>query len=335
MQDIIPIFFTFNKYYVVAAEVAIYSLLVHASRTYKYKLYILHTDIPYKSIQALKHITQKFPNAIIEFINTSSYDNQQEIPKGKAHFSKEIYYKLIAADLFPQYDRIICSDVDVVFTGDISPSFFMHKNESFCFAGVGQILESGRMKTYEGKFTIEEQNILKKEIAGGYMLMNLKTIRELGMQEKLTAFYKTNYPRLCLPEQDTIILCCHRFIRYLPLEYLVCNSYYHIHNKKTINFYKDNDGFPKNDQQALDIFTQALKCPIQLHYVGESKPWNGFNVPKQRIWFQYLWQSGATQDYLRMLPIFWIRRLRKYSIKRFYKRILKKIIYSKTNNNEQ
>ena len=40
----IPVFFTFDKNYVVAAEVAIYSMLKHASPAYEYKLYVLHTD---------------------------------------------------------------------------------------------------------------------------------------------------------------------------------------------------------------------------------------------------------------------------------------------------
>lgn len=328
MKEIIPIFFTFDRYYVVAAEVAIYSLLVHASTAYQYKLYVLHTDIPQASIRALQQLTGKFANASIEFINTASFDDEKAILKRKAHFSKEIYYKLIAAELFPQYDRIICSDVDVVFTGDVSPSYFMYPDETFCFAGVGQILESGRMKSYVGNFTSEEQEILKKEIAAGYMLMNLKVIRETGMQEKLTSFYKANYARLCLPEQDTIILCCRDLIRYLPLAYVVCNSYYPALKSKP-RFYKENDGFPKDEQQAMAVFTQALQTPIQLHYVGESKPWNGFNVPKQHIWFQYLRQSGATKEYIKMMPVFWIRRLRKYNISRFCKKISRKLSLSK------
>lgn len=319
-METVPIFFTFDKYYTVAAQVAIYSLLVHASQAFRYELYVLHSGLPTSSQKALIRITSKFRNADIHFIDTSAFDDNQDIQKGKSHFSKEIYYKLIAAELFPQYDRIICSDVDVVFMDDISPSYFMYPDEDFCFAGVGQITESGRMNTYKGKFSTEEQEILKKEIAAGYLLMNLKTIRETGMQERMTHFYKANYHRLCLPEQDTMILCCWPQIRYLPMEYVVCNSYY-LHTPQSTRFYTDNDGFPTGREQALEVFTKALAHPIQLHYVGERKPWNAINVPRQRVWFYYLRQSGCSLNFLKYLPVFWFRRLRKYNIKRFCRKM--------------
>ena len=41
----IPIFFTFDRYYVVPACVAIYSLLKNASKEYFYQLFVLHTDL--------------------------------------------------------------------------------------------------------------------------------------------------------------------------------------------------------------------------------------------------------------------------------------------------
>ena len=184
----IPVFFTFDRNYVVAAEVAIYSMLKYASPKYEYRLYVLHTDIPEHLQKEIIRLVGKFRNASLEFIDTSSFDDDKNILRSKAHFSKEIYYKLIAAEIFPQYDRIICTDVDVVFTGDISESYFMHQDKFFYFAGIGQILESDRIKNYKDKFTTEEIEILKKEIAAGYLLMNLKTIREHSMQKKLTDY---------------------------------------------------------------------------------------------------------------------------------------------------
>ena len=320
-MDIIPIFFTFNNYYAVPAEVAFHSLLKHASRAYSYRLYVLHTDVTDSAMRNIEKVVGRFPHASVEFIDTSAFDSE-EIRQAKGHFSKEIYYKLIAAEIFPQYDRIICSDVDVVFMDDISPSFFMFPDENFYFAGVGQVLESNRMKNYQGKFNAAETEVLKKEIAAGYLLMNLKAIRENDMQRRLTNFYRKNYPRLCLPEQDTIILCCWPDIRYLPLEYVVCNSYYKMYAQGAA-FYKDNDGFPKDKEQARKVFTHALEHPVQLHYVGEKKPWNSWGVMKQRIWFEYLNESGFVSHFMQMLPIFALRRLRKYSLKRFLKKQMK------------
>jgi lipopolysaccharide biosynthesis glycosyltransferase len=320
----IPVFFTFDRYYVVAAGVAIYSLLKHASPNYDYKLYILHRDIPPSARKKLLSIVNRFSNAVLEFIDTSSFDRHKDIPTGKAHFSKEIYYKLIAAELFPQYDYIICSDVDVVFRGDISPSYSVFKDDFFYFAGVGQIVENGRMDAYKEQFTKEEQEVLKKEIAAGYLLINLKTIRENQLQERLTQFYIDNYYRLYLPEQDCIVLCCWPHIKHLPMEYVVCNSYYRL-KPDTIAFYTDNDSMPLQRTEALAIFTHALTHPVQLHYVGANKPWNSFFVPKQSIWFAMLYESECVALFLKSIPTFILKRMRRYSLKRFLSKMRNRI----------
>lgn len=320
----IPVFFTFDKNYVVAAEVAIYSMLKHASSQHQYKLYVLHTDIPFSSQGKLFKLVDKFDNATLEFIDASIFDDDENILQSKSHFSKEIYYKLIAAEIFPQYDRIICSDVDVAFTGDISESYFMHPDKFFYFAGVGQILESNRMKNYGTDFTSEELEILKKEIAAGYLLMNLKAIRDNFMQKKLTDYYKANYHRLRLPEQDCMILCCWPDIAYLPMKFVVCNNYYQT-DINTVSFYQENDGFPKEREQACRAFKEALNNPVQLHYVGGNKPWNSFFVPKQGVWLSLLRESGCTTDFLKALPGFMQKRLNRYSLKRFYAKACKRI----------
>lgn len=324
----IPVFFTFDRNYVVAAEVAIYSLLKYASPAYEYKLYVLHTDIPASLQKEMAKLAGRFKNTSLEFINTSLFNDDRNILTSKSHFSKEIYYKLIAAEIFPQYDRIICSDVDVVFLHDISESYFMHADKFFYFAGVGQILESDRMKSYKDKFNEEEINLLKKEIAAGYLLMNLKAIREHSMQKRLTDYYKANYHRLCLPEQDCIILCCWPAIEYLPMKFCVCNSYYK-ENPDTAAFYRENDGWPTTRQEASLLFREALENPVQLHYVGACKPWNSLSVTKQGIWFSLLRESGCTARFLKHLPRFIGQRLKKYKLKRFLSKVSKRLLSSK------
>lgn len=320
----IPIFFTFDKYYVVAAEVAIYSMLKHASTQYEYRLYVLHTNIPVSAQKDLTALANRFKNASLEFIDTSSFDVEKSILQSKAHFSKEIYYKLIAAEIFPEYDRIICSDVDVVFLDDISESYFLYENEFFYFAGVGQILESNRMETYKNKFSDKECDILEKEIAAGYLLMNLKAIREKHMQQKLTEFYKANYHRLCLPEQDCICLCCWPYTKYLPMKYVVCNYYYKV-TKNNISFFSGCEEFQGNKEQAVSRFMATLENPVQLHYVGHRKPWNSFFVPKQKIWLLHLFESGCVFKFIKAFPILYLRKFRRYNIKRFCHKIMRHI----------
>ena len=64
------------------------------------------------------------------------------------------------------------------------------------------------MPYYRKDFSTTEMEILEHEIAAGFLLINLKELRNDHKQEEIINFYVNNYPRLRLPEQDCIILTC-------------------------------------------------------------------------------------------------------------------------------
>lgn len=78
-----------------------------------------------------------------------------------------MYYKFLVASLLPQYDKVIVTDVDVVFLGDIAKEFIEFDiNEEYYFAGA----KSGLSKlgswidkfssSYDKEFSIDERNWL-------------------------------------------------------------------------------------------------------------------------------------------------------------------------------
>lgn len=315
----IPIFFTFDRHYVVPAAVAFHSLLKHADPRYEYCLYVLYTDLPAGDRRKLMRLVERSRKGRLEFIDVSAFDTEA-IRGPKGHFSKEIYYKLLAPELFPQYDRILCSDVDVAFAGDIAPSYFLFPGEFFYYAGVGQVLESDRMRLYGNDFTPEELNVLQKEIAAGYLLLNLKAMREQGMQRRMTDFYQANYHRLRLPEQDCMILCAYPHVRPMPLFYMVNNVYYRTSPQRAV--FCEYSGFLPSGREAREsLYADALQHPVQLHFVGADKPWNSFGVPCAGVWWKELRSSGFTVSYLCALPGIVRQRLRRYSLRRFVRKL--------------
>ena len=208
----------------------------------------------------------------------------------------------------------------MAFTDDIAPSYFLCPGESFYYAGVGQVLESDRMRLYGNDFTPEEQRILRKEIAAGYMLFNLKRMREDGIQHRLTEFYKANYPRLRLPEQDCLILCCYPHVRQMPLRFVVANTYYRIPPAEAA-FCTFSDVFPPDRKACEDRYADALARPVQLHFVGADKPWNSLRVPRSSVWWSELRASGYTLYYIKALPGIVRQKLRRYSLRRFLNKI--------------
>lgn len=319
MKDF-PIYFTFDRNYVLGACVAFHSLLKNISKEYKCHMYVLHTKLLESDCQKMKRVVDRFSNATISFINVSTYEEQLARISPKGHFSKEIFYKLVAAEVFPQYDRIVCSDVDVVFKDDLTSILSLYQEDDFYFAGVGPI-ENSRMDVYKKKFSDDEIRILEHEIAAGLLFMNLKKIREDNIQQRLLDYYLKNYNRFFLPEQDCIILTCWPDIKYLPMKYVVPNTFYSL-DMNGREFYQGNTQFAGDNAIALKKFNDALDNPIQLHYVGFNKPWNSLFVAKQRHWMAEMVDSKCLWLYISEIPYnFIVLRIKRYNVSRFLKKL--------------
>lgn len=274
----IPIFFTFDDNFLIPGVVTIYSLLKNGNKKYLYKLHVVYSDLSNTSIHKLEKVVSKFKNqATINFVKVDSNQFIWNGVRSKCHYSKEIYNKLIASSLFPQYDKIICSDVDVLFTGDISSSYTDYINrEDFYIAGINSVFKPLILEKYI-EYTQGEKEILSKGVGAGYLLMNLKKIRESNLQMKMVDFYQANLYRLIQPEQDVLNLCSYPKIAYLPYKYLICISDY--------KDFKDRSNIRPEIVYPIEEFEEALKSPVQLHYAGFFKPWNSFFVKSSLFGF--------------------------------------------------
>ena len=115
----IPIFFSTDDNYIPYLDVAISSLIANASKDYKYRIIILNTGLKSENIAKVK--MNECPGVTIDFIDISqSVKNIKTHFKNIYHFSIVTYYRLFIASLFPQYDKIIYLDCDLVVLGDIS-----------------------------------------------------------------------------------------------------------------------------------------------------------------------------------------------------------------------
>lgn len=217
--------------------------------------------------------------------------------KWGGNFSKEMYYKFLVASLLPQYDKVIVTDVDVVFLGDIAKEFIeFNINEEYYLAGAKSGL--GRSDSwlykfssrYDEEFSIEERKLLN--FAGGYYIFNCKKIREDDLERKFIDFAFENCERIIQPEQDTINICCGDKKKALSPRALVCTYLY--------DMYKSEGDFNKGVGYDAATIKDALNNPIQVHYATTKKPWLEV-CPKQELWFSYLAKTPFFKEYMRGL----------------------------------
>lgn len=295
-KQIVPIMHCFDDNYVIPASVSFLSMLENANPKYFYKLYVLHTDISEKNQNTLNSIVSKFNNADLQFIDMNNkFDDEFDVMQTKAHYSKEVLYKLLAPTIFPQYEQIIITDVDVVFCGDIAEIYDERYFDEY-IAGITyhNVLENFMRNTYEAQFSSEE--IRKLLIGGGLLYMNLKKMREDGMEAKCVAYLKQNAHRLKQAEQDVLNLVYYPKIKLLPERFMVCTYLYDmIENNE---FFGNEITLGKQDKVWIK---EALSKVIQLHYAGAQKPWNTPTCTKSDVWFSYLLKTPFFYEVMRKI----------------------------------
>lgn len=300
----IPIMLCFDSNYVIPAGVAMYSLLKHANPNYEYLIYVCHTDISATAQQKLKDTIAEFPNARFEFINMQGrFDQEFKALKTQGHYSKEVLYKLLVASLFPQHDRIIVTDVDVVFTGDIMPHYLdLESDDDFIVAGVRPILPRGSnmehfYECYKKQFS--EQEVKNLSLCGGYLIFNLKEMRHNNceIEQQFLQCLKDKAKYLKQAEQDVLNLVVpENKKRFMPLAALVCSYFYDM-------FVYDSD-YDTDPHYSAQELRDAMRNPIQLHYAMPKKPWRNPDVTKTDVWFEYLLKTPFANEWLENLALF-------------------------------
>lgn len=279
----IPIFFTFDNNYVEPACVAFYSLLNKTKKDVFYEMYVLHSDIVEEKQKLLLNTVQKFKNSTLNFINTkdflkTSWENGSfNFSSSNSTFTADTIIRCFGAKFFPQYDKIIYSDVDIIVVDDISEIYDLNINNKY-IAGV---------KNPFAKWSSYELSHLKprhyemlhdRYIAGGIWLMNLKKIREDNLEKKMVDVIKDESIIKRWNDQDIINISCEGNVGFLPLNYI---SYpYMIDLLQKSDFVSDYN---------RDELYDSIINPKIIHFAAD-KPWNG-NPNYSNLWwtiFNYL-----------------------------------------------
>lgn len=273
----IPIFFTFDNNYVVPAAVAFYSLLNKTKDDIFYKMYVLHSSITSENQILLQSVVNKFSNSQLEFIDTDGF-LQNEWNNGnfeghntRTQFTSDAILRCFAAKFFPQYDKIIYSDVDVVFVDDISEIYNIDLTDKY-FAGV----KNAFMKYSKNELShlkVEHYNMLKDSyIAGGIWVMNLAKIRNDNLESRMLEIINDDSIIKRWNDQDIINIACENKVNFLSLNYI---SYPYLLD------YVNQPNFVSHYSKE-ELFDSVINPKI-IHYAAK-KPWNA-KTSLQELWW--------------------------------------------------
>jgi len=295
-RQTVPILTCFDDNYVIPAAVAFRTLVENADPAHHYLIYVAHSDItPEHQARLTEEVAAHGTSASLVFMDMQHrLADLFERTGTKGHYSKEMFYKLLAPSLFPQHDKMLVTDVDVVFTGDVSRDFLAFDGQGDAYlAGSPSLVKRGSWvhqvaDLYVEHFTQEERSRLK--VGAGYYVVNLARMRADGLEARLVQYAQDHAHRLRQPEQDVLNLVCHPHIALLPADSMVCTYAY--------DYYRTDTDLHLDLHYSAGEVRQAMANPVQLHYAGRDKPWNSPACTRSEVWFAALGRTGFLRDHL-------------------------------------
>ena len=205
MNNEIPVFFSTDDNYIPYLDVAIASLADNASKNYKYRIIVLNTGLESENILKVKR--HEHSDFVIDFINISeSIKKIKNRFKNLYHFSIVTYYRLFIASLFPQYDKIVYLDCDLVTLGDISELYNVDLGDNI----LGAVPDQYVGNTNEFRLYAEKAIGVNPDtyFNAGVLLINLKQFRKNNIEKKFTKFITEYDFDLLDPDQAYLNYLC-------------------------------------------------------------------------------------------------------------------------------
>lgn len=205
MQKEIPIIFSTDDNYIPYLYVAVSSLIDNASKNRRYRIIVMYTGLKPENISKVKLLERD--GFVIDFIDIS--DKIEDIKsyfKDVYHFSVVTYYRLFIASLFPEYDKIVYLDCDLVVLGDISKLYDIPLGDNILGAAPEQYVQSTpEFRRYaDVALGVDPDDYVN----AGVLVINLKEFRKNGIEEKFVSLITKYDFDLLDPDQAYLNYLC-------------------------------------------------------------------------------------------------------------------------------
>lgn len=267
----IPIVFAFDNRLAMPAAVCFYSLLANAKPTTAYDIYILHRSGEELDLSDIRRVMSQFPQSTLTLREVGGeFDGSFEI-RG---ITTPAYYRLLIPKLIPEHDKVLYSDVDVIFRNDLTEIYNIDI-AGYYFGGVNSMshFDNDLVNYYTKKLRLAPTGI----IYSGNLLINSKELREAD--DVMARILEESKGKYRFQDMDVINITCKGHIKYLSPAFCLTNYI--------------NKAIVEKDSRLKSLWTEeelqnAMDKGI-IHYNGQ-KPWKGY-CPNFDIWWEYYRKS--------------------------------------------
>lgn len=270
-QNNIPVILSANNLYAPYTGVFIQSLIDYACPEKNYDIIIFERDISPENKRLLLMLGDKNPNISIRFYNLFSIFNTIDIGWIETDMPAEVYCKILAPYILPQYPKLLGVDIDTLLKRDISELFEM----DIAPHPMGAMLDITWHGCYQSNYVFSKidvglqdycRNTLTMKnplqyVNGGVLLFDSERYRrELSIE---TILRTAQSKRFFLAEQDVLNLLMEGKIKFLDLAWNTLLPVNH-----TIS-----DAIARAPEEGRLAHQKAYEQPYLLHWAAKPKPW--------------------------------------------------------------
>ena len=258
MKEYIHIVLSSDNNYAQHLAVTIVSVLHNKDESDNMVFHILDGGIHPENKIKIKTIVEEWGDQI-EFI-----DVDENLFKGKVlnitaanHVTVAAYYRLLIPSLI-ESDRCIYMDCDMICRASLASAWDVDLGK--CIAGAVKDIDEDKQA---------DRLALNRYFNSGFLVMDLKAMREENTQEQFFRFIEEQHERIVMHDQDVLNCVLHGRILELDMKWncQLCKT----HKCKEAGFH------------------EIHRVANVLHFIGRRKPWiRGCRAPSKEEYWKYL-----------------------------------------------
>ncbi len=236
---------TVNETYLYPLKVMLHSLF--STQKEPVTVFLIHAGIPSGLTAELLRFCKGYGQG---FSAVQVEEDIFESAPVMRHFTKEMYYRILAPWLLPGEERVLYLDPDMIVNGSLENFFHMDLGKDVMAA----VRDRPAGMDNKARLGLKDHSVY---VNSGVLLMDLKKMRERKSVEDVQKFLAQNGKEMVFPDQDIINSMWEGDIRQVPDAYNLNPNVLYL--KEYVQ-----TPFPGRVRKLGRI----------LHYMGPEKPWD-------------------------------------------------------------
>lgn len=284
----IPITLTSSAFYLPYLSITLQSIIDTASIENNYDILIIHREISEEKQRCVQAMAEGKDNISIRFVEMAQSLASLDY-NFREGYSPESFYRVVMAFVFPNYDKMLYLDCDVIALQDVAELYQIDLDGYLVAAAKDSNGIASTLLDWQGRksYVLEQMNLdhIDDYFQSGVMLFNLAQIRkELKLNEILDIACA---PFIIWGDQDALNIICKNRVKYLDLRW---NT---IINHKNITLGQLNR---VDHPELLRLYLEARQSPAIVHYAGQQ-PWKKADVDLA----EYFWPVARRSPFYETL----------------------------------